>query len=361
MLKLTTFSLLVSIWCLINTAHGKLDMLGYSRYVEELSQNETIVQDFENNINELLKQDPNYFDYMPKDFTFDCEIVSDNLTSRTVHQLRPQDVRIVAAMGDSLTAALGSNAKTVIGLLAEYRGRSWSMGGDKSLEELVTFPNILRKFNEKLYGASTKWDLSLLTPEGVGLNAAVSGQEANHVPDQARVLLQRLKEDPNVDWNNDWKVVTLFIGGNDLCDFCKDPILHSPKQYIYDIQQALDTLYQELPRTFVNLVTVLNVDDVKLLNKGIICKLLHIYACDCAAFPKDKQQEQMLLEYIKEYQTLTEELAKSGRYDGRDDFTVVVQPFMRDFRVPRLPDGSIDFGFFAPDCFHFSTKGQGNR
>lgn len=44
------------------------------------------------------------------------------------------------------------------------------------------------------------------------------------------------------------------------------------------------------------------------------------------------------------------------RYDTRDDFTVVLQPFFDHTIIPRKPDGSVDRSFFAPDCFHFSGK-----
>ena len=33
-----------------------------------------------------------------------------------------------------------------------------------------------------------------------------------------------MKKDKTVDFENDWKLVTLFIGGNDLCAFCKDEV-----------------------------------------------------------------------------------------------------------------------------------------
>ena len=45
-----------------------------------------------------------------------------------------------------------------------------------------------------------------------------------------------------------------------------------------------------------------------------------------------------------------------NRYDKRDDFTVVLQPFFDHTIIPRKPDGSVDRSFFAPDCFHFSGK-----
>jgi predicted RNA-binding protein with EMAP domain len=43
------------------------------------------------------------------------------------------------------------------------------------------------------------------------------------MPDQANDLIARLKN-PNfgVDLMNEWKVITLFIGGNDLCDLCNN-------------------------------------------------------------------------------------------------------------------------------------------
>ena len=52
--------------------------------------------------------------------------------------------------------------------------------------------------------------------------------------------------------------------------------------------------------------------------------------CDCADKDPDYVTEQGL-----KYSAAIEELVKSGRYDTRDDFTVVWQPFMRDSDIPR--------------------------
>ena len=41
---------------------------------------------------------------------------------------------------------------------------------------------------------------------------AKSGDRSNHMPYQAQLLLQRMKNEHLCDWNNDWKVITLFIG-----------------------------------------------------------------------------------------------------------------------------------------------------
>ena len=210
--------------------------------------------------------------------------------------------------------SLGANAWTVLGLMLEYRSRSWSIGGRDYLEKVVTLPNILKKFNPKVYGFSTHSTFFPTTKEGKGFNSAVSGQEANHLPEQAARLVDRMRASKNINWQNDWKMITLFIGGNDLCDYCKDRALHSPKQYITDITSALDILYANLPNTFVNLVTVLNANEVQDLNLNLVCKTLHKLSCPCAAYPESDEAAKELLEVQEQYQSLVEDLVNSGRY-----------------------------------------------
>ena len=48
----------------------------------------------------------------------------------------------------------------------------------------------------------------------------------SNMPYQARLLVDRMKKEPGVDFENDWKVVTMFIGGNDLCSFCEDRVMY---------------------------------------------------------------------------------------------------------------------------------------
>ena len=93
---------------------------------------------------------------------------------------------------------------------------------------------------------------------------------------------------------------------------------------------------------------------------GLACSYLHTSSCPCAAYPADEAAEQKLVEYTEAYRNLANELVESGRYDTTDDFTVVIQPFFKDFNPPRLNNGKVDLSFFAPDCFHFSAKSHGN-
>ena len=58
--------------------------------------------------------------------TFKCSTgSSSNPKPTSVHKLKPNDIDVIGAIGDSLTAANGAKATTVIGLLEECRGVSW--------------------------------------------------------------------------------------------------------------------------------------------------------------------------------------------------------------------------------------------
>ena len=58
---------------------------------------------------------------------------------------------------------------------------------------------------------------------------------------------------------------------------------------------------------------------------------VHSGFCSCAV---REESRQYLREIQLEYSRLLEELVNSGRYDTRDDFTVVLQPHMRDIVPP---------------------------
>ena len=63
---------------------------------------------------------------------------------------------------------------------------------------------------------------SVLLPNGRnrGLNVAVSGDWAGGAPDQARALVTRMARLPG--YTNTWKLVTVQLGGNDLCAYSCD-------------------------------------------------------------------------------------------------------------------------------------------
>lgn len=275
-------------------------------------------------------------------------------TPTSVHALRPSDINAVAAIGDSLTAANGALAATALGLLTEYRGRAFAMGGDKDVSSVVTMPNILRTHADSLHGHSTGKGKQGATQSK--LNYAVAGSTAQDLHDQALKLLDAMRRDSNVDFNNDWKVITVFIGGNDVCNhFDGEKDQNTPDKYIEGIRKAIDVFHAAIPRVFVNLVEVLDLSILPDLSKGLICPMLHRYLCKNVAAGKDRAGVKLL---VQEYNQKIFDLVSSGKYETRDDFTVVIQPFLRNTTYPKQSNGQPDWSFFAPDCFHFSAKGH---
>uniref|UniRef100_A0A8B9DEH9 Phospholipase B1, membrane-associated n=1 Tax=Anser cygnoides TaxID=8845 RepID=A0A8B9DEH9_ANSCY len=240
----------------------------------------------------------------------------------------------------------------------QYRGISWSVGGNENISTVTTLANILREFNPSLIGYSTGTGRE--TTENAALNQAVAGDKAEDVPAQVRRLVDRMKNDTRINLQTDWKLVTLFIGGNDLCAFCEDPIRYSPENFTYNIQIALDMLHEEVPRTFVNLVTVLSITSLRELyaEKNVSCpRIIMRLSCPCVLKYDDNSSEvEQLVNFNKRYQERTKELVESGRYDTREDFTVVLQPFLTHVNMPKTQEGLPDSSYFAPDCFHFSQK-----
>ncbi|CAF1490577.1 unnamed protein product, partial [Didymodactylos carnosus] len=245
------------------------------------------------------------------------------------HALRPGDIKHVGAMGDSLTAANGAKAFSIIGLLIEYRGVAWCMGGDSNLEQVVTLPNILRKFNSALFGHSS--GTGNQNSDNAAFNVAKPGAVSRDMPGQANMLVERMKRALGSKFDSDWKLVTFFIGGNDLCDFCKDTNAYSATNYLNNVRTSLDYLHANMPRTLVNFVTVLNVAELEDLHEGIQCQTMQNFLCDCAV---NKDQREIVRAANLAYQAATNQLIKSGRYDTSNDFTVVRQPFMEHMTVP---------------------------
>ncbi|CAG5928337.1 unnamed protein product [Menidia menidia] len=286
---------------------------------------------------------------------------SDSIPS-SVHELRPGDIKVVAAVGDSLTAGNGIAARpnNILDVLKQDRGLSWSIGGDENLTTITTLPNILKHFNPNVTGFSVdtgKQD----TPQAF-LNQAVAGAKSKDVPSQVKALVARMKNDSRIDFESDWKLITMFIGGNDACDHCDNTLHSSVENYTRYVQESLDYLQKEVPRALVNLVEVLHITPLREMHAetSLRCPtwLVNIL-CPCVIAPKPNSDALQILENInKGYQRGVQELVETGRYDTRSDFTVVVQPFFREIIVPRLPDGRPDRSFFSADCFHLSKKAQ---
>ncbi|PIK56148.1 putative phospholipase B1, membrane-associated-like, partial [Apostichopus japonicus] len=282
------------------------------------------------------------------EFPFTCPPMESTEIPTSVHKLTPADISVIGALGDSLTAAFGMESCTLVNLVREYRGLSWSVGGDEDINTVLTVANLIKFYNPDLKGYSR--GTGGPNSPAARFNVAVSGARAEHMPEQARELVERILADPEVDNENDWKVVTLFIGGNDLCQYCFNENKYSTEQYVEYIRQALDIMHENLPRTFVNVLGILLIPELGYYSTPK-CDVIHIGACGCAMFLQGDLNEH-IWDLTRAYQRQTEALIMSGRYDTRDDFTVVYQPFLEETHMPFLDNGEVDGSYFAPDCFH---------
>ena len=287
------------------------------------------------------------------EFNCDTEEIASLGEATNVNELKPSDVEVVAAIGDSMTAALFAKVKTVLGLLPglidkhslEFRGVSWSMGGD---EGVTTLPNLIKHYNPNLQGYSVKTGKE--GTANAAYNFAVSGAVASGLLEQATHLVDRIKSD---NLNGKWKVITLFIGANDFCTVCKETNTFSPENFYKHILAAIQKL-SELDNVFVNLVQVVDVTELDKLASISQCEIMHelykINTCKCI-------DESVTHEYHKKYIKTINKLEEFARKEiERDDFTVVIQPFAGLTKMPQKDP----FSYFAPDCFHFSQKGHLN-
>ncbi|KAE9554587.1 hypothetical protein FO519_002226 [Halicephalobus sp. NKZ332] len=288
--------------------------------------------------------------------TCNATLMSASATVPTnVNSVRPADIKLVMALGDSLTAANGAGAQDPLMIILQYRGLAFLIGGDKSLEQHITIPNILQKFNPSVFGqskgigAADVWQVAYL-------NSGVPGAKADDLPGQALDLVQKLQSHPEIDIQNDWKLLNIFIGGNDVCGYCKDPAHNTPERFAENISQAVQIIKDHVPRVIVNVVTMLHLEMVRSIDRDqFFCQALHVDECHCESdtnFTNDQ-----ISQVCQNMQKSEKGIETSGQFEA-DDFTLVTQPFFNDITDPPMKNGEVNILFFCPDCFHFSQMGH---
>jgi len=260
-------------------------------------------------------------------------------------RLLPGDVDVVASLGDSLVAAFGALSRTIIGIYTEYRGYSFCGGAQNPVETFGTVPAIIKKYNPNVKGFAT--GNGNANSANAMLNVAVSGARSYNLLDQITVLENKMRT--MGIGQSEWKLITIFVGGNDLCDFCKDTDGNSPANYQSNVGDALDVIKAKFRNVFVNLVSPPDVTLLGQVTDGL-CGILHDFECACAKDRTGTGQAH------KDYTQKLFELVALPRYNDRADFHVALQPFFAELDLPRLDNGKPDKSYFAPDCFHFSGK-----
>eukprot|EP01119_Soliformovum_irregulare_P007145 TRINITY_DN19544_c0_g1_i1.p1 TRINITY_DN19544_c0_g1~~TRINITY_DN19544_c0_g1_i1.p1 ORF type:complete len:351 (+),score=86.50 TRINITY_DN19544_c0_g1_i1:1563-2615(+) len=281
----------------------------------------------------------------------------------SVNDLHPNDIKVIAAIGDSITAGFGIMG--LEGWLDEYRGCSWSIGADSGRNTVF---NLLKHFNPNLIGGSVGYHFveicydeicpSPHEPAYDKLNGAQSGAYTQNLPDQVDYIVNQMINDPNIDYANDWKMLTILIGANNLCLSCFSDlsVFESANVYQQYLEQTLNKIQSKIPKVFVNILDIFNISQVYELSlQSEWCSDIHRglpLECGCAFDPIDgaanrKKMDDMSVAYNERTRLVVSKLAPSK------EFAVVIQPCFEDGKIPALSWLS------TLDCFHPSLVAHG--
>lgn len=282
----------------------------------------------------------------------------------SIRALRPADIKVVAAVGDSVTAAFAAVGHWPL----EFRYLSFPIGGGPGR---VTLPNILGRFAARppLVGAATGdtdplWDAaSIFRPEPLGpvpanvahLNAAVSNARSPDGVSQVEWLtevMRRYESQGLMSMQQDWKHVTLELGANDLRAQChpkhRFPVDEVARDFKQAMNQTLALMRQRFPRTFVSLLAVPNVGDMtKFAHSTWVCTWVQTHLeTPCPPGGRTTVLQEALNSALKELADYWTNVVRA------EDFAVVYHPFSGDLALPNVTYLS------EADCFHPGERGH---
>jgi phospholipase B1 len=185
-----------------------------------------------------------------------CPALTAKAAATSVQDLRIDDITVIAAIGDSITAGYSAipkadvNGAIGLGDLREDRGKSFSTGGDSGAESLGNF---MAQFSSKVSGRSYgSRGLSIFmghNNDKDALNAGVVRAEVNDLSKQVDWVYSQMQNDKTVNIENDFKLMTLYVGANNICSSCITAV--DPAQWANEIRSVLKKLEAKIPRLIV--------------------------------------------------------------------------------------------------------------
>jgi len=265
-----------------------------------------------------------------------------------VLKLQPGNIKAIMALGDSISAGFAMIGYIPESLL-EWRQYVFSNGGAKGA---FTLANIMKNFNPNIKGAADTWTWPLT--KGLALNGGVSHDSVQNVPAQIDYLVNQLKTtySKEVNFQDDWKLLTLFIGANNLCGACAGRQESLPEYFESHLDQVLAKIKDSLPRTFVNLVTIFNISGVYYAGMDYYyCEFVWNYVakseCHCMETGKKADLDMMDLR-ANQFNAISYKLATKYAGLNSPNFTVSVQPGLSGIDVQKFGEAYLS----NLDCFH---------
>jgi hypothetical protein len=302
---------------------------------------------------------------------FNCSALPTPPPCNDVRQLRPGNIKVVMAVGDSISAGFAMNAGHFWDLkgFVEFRGDVFSIGGNPKAK---TIPNYLKNYNPNIVGASVgdslpldaiQWQNHIIQPfdpEITHLNGAQSMARIDHVPSQIDYITQSLQTTykDKVDFKNDWKMMTVFIGANNICPSCTNRTDVTPEYFERMMDFVVNKIYTQIPRTYVNIVLLFNISQVReIVMQSDYCYLMWDTfckgECGCMTDPKTTPANlQAMDDHSVWFNQGIRNVAKKWQAKNLKEFNVVAQPFIENLSIP--PEIGLDF-LSKLDCFHPSS------
>ncbi|KAG1048765.1 hypothetical protein G6F55_007152 [Rhizopus delemar] len=312
-----------------------------------------ILEQLHNTFGNRSKSEKKCLHQIPK---FKCKPFywEDSITNRDAYHLRPIDIKSVIAIGDSMTAGFGMmSGRPPFSTILEYRGKVFSVGGD---EGEYTIPNFLSVYSD-VQGPPE--GITLPLSKGKKLNSAITGAKTQDLNQEVERLIHLLNTKEYRQVKDEWKVITLFIGANNVCVLCTPPVTRLPDLSDADIFEnnirlVLERLRTEVGKSFINLVGLFNVSSVYEATRGdSYCEMIWdpSYMMICSCIQQDEQQRQgkqeLVLEKVElnkstaadrlihEYNLRLQKLEKEFKFKDKEQFGVSYQPAFTQFPVAK--------------------------
>merc|ERR1711871_307361 len=187
---------------------------------------------------------------------------------------------------------------------------------------------------------------------GAGLDAAVSGARVEQLKPQVQHLIQKLGSHEYKHVHDKWKLMTIFIGANNICGSCNSS--HewiSGEWYESHLRDTLEDIRTNIPKVHVQLVGLFNISKVwgAATDQSNYCikEIPHLDECECLASHSAKDLEAMD-SATAEYNERMQKIATDYDAQGLDDFNVVFQPAFVNIDIKQW--GEEYLSYF--DCFH---------
>ncbi|KAG2223055.1 hypothetical protein INT45_008256 [Circinella minor] len=195
-----------------------------------------------------------------------------------IHDLRPDDIKAVAVIGDSISAGLAmENTKAECitnNEFIEYRGLSFDAGGD---EGAITVPNFIDYYTlEKLAGSSIGKRQMPICPDSFfctnassdpsvdHFNAAIPSGTTRNMNQQIKYLIPKIGK--NSPFANEWKVLTIELGMNDLAVSCMNG--YTVFDFSERMKAGIQLIQESIDYVFINLIGLSHSEqEVKITDK----------------------------------------------------------------------------------------------